>query len=59
MSLEDLHHLDVEDFGDRRDGFVEKLLQIALGQALLAEPRDRLLLACADAQVRDAAGRAR
>ena len=48
--LEDLHELDVEDVRDGRDHLVEQLLQVGLGERLLAEARDRLLLLGAHAQ---------
>ena len=38
--LEDFHELDVEDLRDGRDHVVEQLLQIGLGERLLAEARD-------------------
>ena len=48
--FEDLHELDVENLGDRRDDLVEQRLQIGFGERALAEPRHDLLLLGADAQ---------
>ena len=49
--LQDLHQFDVENVPDGRDDFVEEFLQIAVGQCALAEPRQRFLLARANANL--------
>jgi len=49
--FEDLHQLDVDDLADSGDHLVEEILQMGLDQRPLAEPRERFLLARADAHL--------